>query len=110
MKIYQAYEYSNYFLTAQDDTTELKAIILAQWIISRNHIQQIFENVLIFRFSFDAETKLEEMNKSHEHMVQDKTKEFGITVFYRRNVCGYVDQEDGFLGDHARRTERYMDV
>ncbi|MBO5209129.1 MAG: response regulator [Lachnospiraceae bacterium] len=102
------------FLTAQDDdTTELESYNLgAMDYIKKPYTANLLKKRVDIQIQLlMQQTKLEEMNKSLTNMVQDKTKK-NLELQYSI-VEMFVDmltKRDGFLGDHARRTERYMDV
>ncbi len=102
------------FLTAQDDdTTELESYNLgAMDYIKKPYTANLLKKRVDIQIQLlMQQTKLEEMNKSLTNMVQDKTKknlelQYSIVEMF----VDMLSKRDGFLGDHARRTERYMDV
>ncbi|MDD6810560.1 MAG: response regulator [Lachnospiraceae bacterium] len=102
------------FLTAQDDdTTELESYNLgAMDYIKKPYTANLLKKRVDIQIQLlIQQNKLEEMNKSLSNMVQDKTKK-NLELQYSvvEMFVDMLSKRDGFLGDHARRVERYMDI
>lgn len=102
------------FLTAQDDdTTELESYNLG----AMDYIRKPYTaNLLRKRVDIQIQLliqqrKLNDLNKSLNNIVQEKNKK-NLELQYTM-VEMFVDlmsKRDGFMGDHARRVEKYMDI
>ncbi len=101
------------FLTAQDDdTTELESYNLgAMDYIKKPYTANLLKKRVDIQIQLlMQQKKLEEMNKSLTNVIQDKTKknlelQYSIVEMF----VDMMSKKDGFMGDHARRVERYLD-
>ena len=102
------------FLTAQDDdTTELESYNLgAMDYIKKPYTANLLRKRVDIQIQLLSQRrKVAEVNRSLNNLVQDKNKK-NLELQYSI-VAMFVDlltKRDGFGGDHAKRTEKYMDI
>ena len=102
------------FLTAQeDDTTELESYNLgALDYIRKPYTANLLKKRVDIQIQLMVQkNKLAEMNKSLTAMVQEKTrKNLELQYSVVEMFVDMLSKRDIYMGDHARRIERYMDI